>query len=460
MPAHEFEDIGNVLDYDYYQGTITEITSDDDTCKVDIAGEVVDAVLFYHCTKDSPLRSNGAIEGAAAGFAVGDTVYVMRKNDDSEIKVVAHTDGVRPCGPDLLYIYFTNYCLVWNIKEAKAHDKVILNDSDPKNPTYATFPCLCTDISDWINDCSAPKVAGNMFDYGSGGSSGYPETTPPFTTTSSRGASATEASKPTSMGAPANYHNWTVTKTSNSYYVYEYEGGPYVKWVYDSSLTWERNCGNYGASDGPYAGWTRECTWNSYFENEDLVSPVFFQLIHLYEGAHSASTHMEEYPSGESTRIETLEGGVTESLKYYTPFSTEPFWEGNSIQYTETLTSSDETSIAASSAAGAKCAIYAQKFLVCICFLQFPLNHRVMTWNETEGIWNIVDTVEVAFYAQARTGQCSDTKTANPLNDMEENTELLTAFTALIDAETAKVTGSSSVPRVVGQMYAKFIAYK
>jgi hypothetical protein len=83
-----------------------------------------------------------------------------------------------------------------------------------------------------------------------------------------------------------------------------------------------------------------------------------------------------------------------------------------------------------------------------------------MTWNETEGIWNIVDTVEVAFYAQARTGQCSDTKTANPLNDMEENTELLTAFTALIDAETAKVTGSSSVPRVVGQMYAKFIAYK
>lgn len=44
------------------------------------------------------MRANGAIEGAAAGFSVGDEVIVLKKYDDSVIRVIGHTDGVRACG--------------------------------------------------------------------------------------------------------------------------------------------------------------------------------------------------------------------------------------------------------------------------------------------------------------------------------------------------------------------------
>jgi len=44
------------------------------------------------------LRDNGAIEGAAGGFAEDDEVIVQLKYDKSVAQVVAHLDGVRPCG--------------------------------------------------------------------------------------------------------------------------------------------------------------------------------------------------------------------------------------------------------------------------------------------------------------------------------------------------------------------------
>lgn len=43
------------------------------------------------------MRDNGAVEGAAAGFAVGDQVIVMRRNDDLKIYVVGHVDGIKAC---------------------------------------------------------------------------------------------------------------------------------------------------------------------------------------------------------------------------------------------------------------------------------------------------------------------------------------------------------------------------
>lgn len=44
------------------------------------------------------MRANGAIEGAAAGFSVNDEVIVLKKRDDTIIKVIGHTDGIRQCG--------------------------------------------------------------------------------------------------------------------------------------------------------------------------------------------------------------------------------------------------------------------------------------------------------------------------------------------------------------------------
>ncbi len=44
------------------------------------------------------MRDNGAIEGAAAGFAEEDSVIVQVKHDRSVARVVAHVDGVRACG--------------------------------------------------------------------------------------------------------------------------------------------------------------------------------------------------------------------------------------------------------------------------------------------------------------------------------------------------------------------------
>jgi hypothetical protein len=43
------------------------------------------------------LRDNGAIEGAAAGFSVSDEVIVLKKRDDTIIKVIGHVDGIRAC---------------------------------------------------------------------------------------------------------------------------------------------------------------------------------------------------------------------------------------------------------------------------------------------------------------------------------------------------------------------------
>jgi len=53
------------------------------------------------------LRDNGAIEGAAAGFAEDDEVIVKVKYDRLEARVVAHTDGVRSCNAPYAFFRFT-----------------------------------------------------------------------------------------------------------------------------------------------------------------------------------------------------------------------------------------------------------------------------------------------------------------------------------------------------------------
>ena len=123
MPTHDFKDIGEVLSFDILRGKITAIDSATDTCSVSVDGSSVAALLFYHCEPDSIIRDNGAIEGAAAGFAVDDEVIVMKSKVNDTIKVIAHVDGVRHCGEFVVISTPTSSTatkravLVWNIKD-------------------------------------------------------------------------------------------------------------------------------------------------------------------------------------------------------------------------------------------------------------------------------------------------------------------------------------------------------
>jgi hypothetical protein len=82
------------------------------------------------------LRANGAIEGGAAAFSIGDEVCVLKKIKESpaidEVKVIGHTDGVRHCGEyAVCYIVLRNYdvadsymskraVVMWNIAKNEA----------------------------------------------------------------------------------------------------------------------------------------------------------------------------------------------------------------------------------------------------------------------------------------------------------------------------------------------------
>ncbi|MFA5152549.1 MAG: hypothetical protein WC554_08330 [Clostridia bacterium] len=108
MPTIDFIDIGDVLNYEFLQGTLKSINTDDDTCTVEVSGVTYPAVCFYHCGATGTLRSNGAIEGAAMGFIktywdyyykipATEKVIVMKKRDNSIVKVIGYVDIIRRC---------------------------------------------------------------------------------------------------------------------------------------------------------------------------------------------------------------------------------------------------------------------------------------------------------------------------------------------------------------------------
>ena len=146
MPTHDFVDIGDVLDYEILQGTIASIDPGTDTCTVNIGGHIetqggnavtvggntLSSLLFYHCKPDSVLRDNGAIQGAAAGFSVGDSVAVLISTNKSVVKVIAHLDGIRRCGAD-----HGNFFVFY-----KAADGTTLNIAECKN--NSTFDLVDT----------------------------------------------------------------------------------------------------------------------------------------------------------------------------------------------------------------------------------------------------------------------------------------------------------------------------
>ncbi len=94
----KFKNIGDLLDYEYLSGVIDTLNGSEDTCHVTIEGLMYfDVPIFYHCSEDSEVRSNGAIEGAAAGFQEEDRVIVLRKISNKQMLVIGHVEKARAC---------------------------------------------------------------------------------------------------------------------------------------------------------------------------------------------------------------------------------------------------------------------------------------------------------------------------------------------------------------------------
>jgi hypothetical protein len=74
----DFVDIGDVLNYEFLKGVIQSINTDNDTCVVNIGGASIAAALFFNYGDDEIMRENGALQGAASEFVIGDQVIVMK----------------------------------------------------------------------------------------------------------------------------------------------------------------------------------------------------------------------------------------------------------------------------------------------------------------------------------------------------------------------------------------------
>lgn len=154
MPSHDFSNIGDVLDFDILRGTITAVDSATDTCTVSVGGDSLEALLFYHCEPDSILRDNGAIEGAAAGFAVDDEVIVMVRKDREVVKVIAHVDGIERCGKPCAEFIMGPIVVVWDL----------VNDC-PYEIDGVVFPCR-SDLpayADWRSSRKLEETASSLF---------------------------------------------------------------------------------------------------------------------------------------------------------------------------------------------------------------------------------------------------------------------------------------------------------
>jgi hypothetical protein len=174
MPTHDFENIGDVLDFEILKGKITAIDSAADTCTVDAAGSSREALIFYHCKPDSIIRDNGAIEGGAAGFKVDDEVIVMINSDASVIKVIGHIDGIRKCELPIIYIDLGSKCILWDVEKEQICEDILLDSSTSEEPEYATFPCAKNTITKWIASQQGKEVSVSDIYMNNCGRNGYP----------------------------------------------------------------------------------------------------------------------------------------------------------------------------------------------------------------------------------------------------------------------------------------------
>jgi hypothetical protein len=132
MPRKNFKNFGDLQQYEYVPGVIDSIDGEADTCSVTIGeNSYSDIPIYYHCLPDSPLRDNGAIEGAAAGFVAGDLVVVLRQrisesmagDFEQKLFVIGHIGFARRCLQGLL-VFSTqsgDEAIVWDLKTNTLH---------------------------------------------------------------------------------------------------------------------------------------------------------------------------------------------------------------------------------------------------------------------------------------------------------------------------------------------------
>jgi len=105
MPKKNFQNFGELQQYEYVPGVIDAVDCETDTCTVTVGEHsYAEAPIFYHCAPDAEKRENGALKGAAAGFAQGDEVVVLRQRSGEKCFVIGHMGGIKYCRPGILII--------------------------------------------------------------------------------------------------------------------------------------------------------------------------------------------------------------------------------------------------------------------------------------------------------------------------------------------------------------------
>ena len=143
MPKFNHEDLEAVLNVIYRKGIIAAVDGESDTAAVDVFGGQpgLNVPIYYHCTPDSELRSNGAIGGAASGFAVNDQVIVMCDTNGVPLRIIGFVNGIKNCS-SLFWAYSIgdlnwdtyNYCgptLLPSPTYTVTHLEDILDEEDP-----------------------------------------------------------------------------------------------------------------------------------------------------------------------------------------------------------------------------------------------------------------------------------------------------------------------------------------
>ena len=156
MPKYQHDDFGDVQDHIFAKGIITAVDSEYDTADVTVEGyeSGSDVPLFYHCEPDSEERSNGAIEGAAAGFSAGteddptdgDEVIVMLEVNGPPVRIVGFVDGIKSCMWEPFQVSICNAGHLW--RHAGADSSQFDPAASHKCPTMAALPINETDPVD------------------------------------------------------------------------------------------------------------------------------------------------------------------------------------------------------------------------------------------------------------------------------------------------------------------------
>ncbi|MFZ2809456.1 MAG: hypothetical protein WAZ60_23985 [Desulfosalsimonadaceae bacterium] len=139
------------------------------------------------------MRANGAVEGGAAGFSVGDEVIVLRKFNTGKLYVVAHVDGIKSCGDEYALItlsawqgrfmpgdtleptyFYRNRIILWDIAGNKmATVPGVTFPCDPLDPTWVAWRTEKETVSEALFSASDRGAAAYV------GEGVYPDETMP-----------------------------------------------------------------------------------------------------------------------------------------------------------------------------------------------------------------------------------------------------------------------------------------